>query len=137
MDYHLKNKKESEKNENTFMNKAFKFVFYGTVTLASSYLCIKGLMFLRRRNPNIFIIKRQIGGELGKYYSGGFNKKMTKREACLILSVTDSITKQELREAHKKLMILNHPDNGGSTYIASKINQAKELLMLYAKENKI
>ena len=40
---------------------------------------------------------------------------------------------QELKEAHKRLMMLNHPDSGGSTFIASKINQAKDLLMQCVK----
>ena len=84
-------------------------------------------------NPNIFIIQKNIGGVLGKYYKGGFEKKMNKREACLILSVTDNISRNELKEAHKRLMMLNHPDSGGSTFIASKINQAKDLLMQCVK----
>lgn len=133
------NASKSEKNSNsksTVLAKVYKLVGYGTIAIVSSYALIKFMAFLRRRNPNIFIIKRQIGGVLGNYYRGGFEKTMTKREACLILSVSDSITKKELKEAHKKLMILNHPDSGGSTFLASKINQAKDLLMLNAKSYK-
>jgi DnaJ family protein C protein 19 len=64
-----------------------------------------------------------------KYYEGGFEDTMTKREAALILGVRESSSPQRIKDAHRKLLILNHPDTGGSTYISGKINEAKELLL--------
>lgn len=64
-----------------------------------------------------------------KYYEGGFEEKMTRKEAALILGVRESSTAKRIKEAHRKLLILNHPDTGGSTYMAGKINEAKELLL--------
>ncbi|KAI0987326.1 hypothetical protein GJ496_005626 [Pomphorhynchus laevis] len=63
-----------------------------------------------------------------KYYRGGFESKMTKREAGLILGVSAQSSNQRVREAYRRIMILNHPDKGGSPYIAAKINQAKDML---------
>jgi DnaJ family protein C protein 19 len=51
-------------------------------------------------------------GKIGKYYKGGFDSKMSKREAALILAIRESATKKELKEAHRRLMMLNHPDSG-------------------------
>ncbi|KAH6875093.1 mitochondrial import inner membrane translocase subunit tim14 [Alternaria rosae] len=69
-------------------------------------------------------------GALGRgYYKGGFEPKMTRREAALILEMPErGITKELLRKKHRSLMLLNHPDRGGSPYLATKVNEAKELL---------
>lgn len=63
-----------------------------------------------------------------KYYKGGFDQKMTKREASLILGVSPTASKSKIKEQFKKIMVANHPDRGGSPYIASKINEAKDML---------
>ncbi|CAN4092569.1 unnamed protein product [Withania somnifera] len=64
-----------------------------------------------------------------KFYEGGFQPKMTRREAALILGVRESTPADKVREAHRKVMVANHPDAGGSHYLASKINEAKDILL--------
>ncbi|KAG8368191.1 hypothetical protein BUALT_Bualt15G0019600 [Buddleja alternifolia] len=64
-----------------------------------------------------------------KFYEGGFQPKMTRREAALILGVRESTPADKVREAHRRVMVANHPDAGGSHYLASKINEAKDLLL--------
>jgi DnaJ homolog subfamily C member 19 len=59
----------------------------------------------------------------------GFLPKMTVREARLILASASRPTRAEVGAAHKRMLMQNHPDRGGSPYLASKINEAKELLL--------
>ncbi|KAI8078197.1 uncharacterized protein B0P05DRAFT_542898 [Gilbertella persicaria] len=66
---------------------------------------------------------------MSKFYKGGFDAKMNKREAVLILGLRESqATKQKVKEAHRRIMLLNHPDRGGSPFLALKINEAKDFL---------
>lgn len=63
------------------------------------------------------------------FYKGGFEPKMTKKEALQILDLREStLTKAKLKDTHRRIMLLNHPDRGGSPYLATKINEAKMLL---------
>jgi len=63
-----------------------------------------------------------------KYYKGGFDPKMNKREAALVLGISPSSNTKKVKEAHKRIMLLNHPDKGGSPYLAAKINEAKDIM---------
>lgn len=61
--------------------------------------------------------------------AGGFEDEMNRREAFQILGIREGSTKEQIRDAHRRLMRLNHPDNGGSTFIATKVNEAKDFLL--------
>jgi Ca2+/Na+ antiporter len=54
---------------------------------------------------------------------------MTTEEACKILGISTDATKEEIIDAHRKLIQKNHPDRGGNDYLATKINQAKNYLL--------
>ncbi|CAE7332670.1 TIM14-1 [Symbiodinium sp. KB8] len=63
------------------------------------------------------------------HYKGDFEDEMSTSEAAKILGIRESASVDAVRKAHRKLMILNHPDAGGSTYLAGKVNEAKDKLM--------
>ncbi len=54
---------------------------------------------------------------------------MTEREAAEVLGLEEGASADEVRAAHKKLIGQIHPDKGGTDYLASKINEARDLLL--------
>ncbi|CAH8438199.1 unnamed protein product [Heterobilharzia americana] len=72
---------------------------------------VAGRYISRRMNiGSISELVRISGLSDSKYYKGGFEQNMSKREAALILGVSQQSGKNKIKEAHKRIMLLNHPD---------------------------
>lgn len=67
-----------------------------------------------------------VGGRHGVAPGSG---PMTKEEAYKVLGLEAGATTADIRQAHRRLMQRLHPDLGGTSFLAARINEAKDVLL--------
>jgi len=91
---------------------------------------------LRRDDPEGAIL---LDAFLARAYPGEWQQEahakhvgdgpMSRDEAFEILGLAPGATPTDIKAAHHRLMKKFHPDQGGTTYFATRINEAKDLLL--------
>ena len=86
--------------------------------------------YLDRTHPEW---REELGGERAGGAGSGSARPasgdMSIEEAYAILGLTPGADAEAIKEAHRRLMVKLHPDHGGSDYLATKINRARDVLL--------
>jgi DnaJ homolog subfamily C member 19 len=114
-------------------------VLLGLVTVALAVTGRIGLAFLAAAGAWALLTGTMppwLGGPRGPGEAGGSREMppsrkgtMSRSEALNVLGLEPGATEEQIRAAHRRLIVQIHPDKGGTSYLAAKINEAKDVLL--------
>jgi hypothetical protein len=110
--------------------RAIRWIVVALVAAAILVIVYAGRVWLAAALLPAFVVallgwKRSAGD--GESIDG--HRAMSRAEALRILDLVEGASDEEIRDAHRRLMVRIHPDRGGSTFLAAKINEARDVLL--------
>jgi hypothetical protein len=130
--------------------RAFERASVGTIYTLLKWIAAFGgialtaLLFLSGRGPQALTGLVLVGPLLWRrWHQGGFgfgsagtapppprqSSSMSKQEAYEVLGLKPGADADAIQAAHRRLMRKAHPDAGGSDWLASRVNQARDVLL--------
>jgi len=88
--------------------------------------------YIDRRSPGWRDRRSDDAARDGSRQPRASHGRMTTEEAYEALGLEVNAKEAEIRAAHRRLMMKLHPDQGGTTYFACRINEAKDVLLGHA-----
>ena len=82
--------------------------------------------YLDRADPDWH---EDFAGARTEYRASSGSPDVTVEEAYAILGLAPGADAEAIRAAHRRLMKQLHPDHGGTDYLATKINRARDVLL--------
>jgi len=102
------------------------------LALIAAVLFLRGLFALGLALTIVAVVLHVAWGGWRPFARGratGTSGPMTRAEALAVLGLHDGASADDIRAAHRRLILQIHPDRGGTDYLAAKINQAKDVLL--------
>ncbi len=76
-----------------------------------------------------FKARKYVADATGSEPRPSARNQMSRSEALQILGLEEGADRDQITDRYKHLMKNNHPDRGGSSYLAARINQARDTLL--------
>ncbi len=101
-------------------------------------LSLVGMLFLTGKGPVAFSGLVLAGPLVWRFWMENqpraapgvsFGGRMGRREALAVLGLAEGASESDVRAAWVRLMRVVHPDSGGTDWLASRVNQAKDVLL--------
>jgi hypothetical protein len=104
-------------------------VALGFVAFRSGLFWLLGFIVIAHLLARAGVLKKKVNQARERVSRTVAPPRMSRDKALEVLGVPEGSSDQQIKERYKELMRRVHPDQGGSSYLATELNEAKRVLL--------